>query len=286
MKFTCAIIADRYFSSMKMLWRVRSLLLLTVVLPLFNSCHRSGKISVRTETVLLDSLEQIEPLTTKLVKPRLYTNVYGLERLSRHEAKKVFVAAILPSILVAKHEMEQRRRNVVLLSAKTEWSASDSLYYKDLKERYRANDINDLLIRIGTLPSSIVLAQAAVESGWGTSRFFLKANNLFGVWSFDPTESRIPARQTRDKKRIYLRAYPDIAQSIVDYFEILARSTSYKNLRTARLRTANVYKLLPHLRNYSERRSRYTRQLQSIIVKNNLTAFDQYEIDPAYLVED
>jgi len=271
---------------MKTLRRIGSLLLLTVLLPLFNSCNHSGRVSVKTETVFLNSLRQIEPLTTKLVKPLLYTNVNGLERLSRREAKKVFIAAVLPSILVAKHEMEQRRKNVVLLSTKNEWDASDSLYYWDLKRRYRANDINDLLTRIGTLPSSIVLAQAAVESGWGTSRFFLQANNLFGVWSFDPGESRIPARHTRDNKRIYLRAYPDIAQSIVDYFEILARSTSYKNLRTARLRTTNVYELLPHLRNYSERRTRYTRQLQSIIVKNNLTAFDQYEIDPAYLVED
>jgi len=271
---------------MKMLRRMRLPLLLAVLFLVFDGCHRSGRVSVKTETVLLDSLQQIEPLTTKLVKPRLYTNIYGLERLSRREAKKVFIAAILPSILVAKHEIEQRRKNIVFLSTKKEWNEADSVYYRDLKQRYKASDINDLLTRVGTLPSSIVLAQAAVESGWGTSRFFLKANNLFGVWSFDPKESRIPARKTRDKKPVYLRAYPDIAQSIVDYFEILARSRSYKNLRTARLQTANVYELLPHLRNYSERRGRYTRQLQSIIAKNNLTVFDQYEIDPAYLTED
>lgn len=274
------------FVVMEMRCRIRVLLCTIVLGAVLTTCHRSGRISVKTEIVSLDSLAQIEPLITTLVKPKLYTNISGLEKLPRHKAKKTFIAAILPSILVAKHEMEQRRRAVVALSGKAEWSASDSLYYRDLKRRYQAKDINDLLARVGTLPSSIVLAQAAVESGWGTSRFFLKANNLFGIWSFDSTESRIPARQTRDKKRIYLRAYPDIAQSIVDYFEILARSRSYKSLRAARLQTADAYALLPHLRNYSERRNRYTRQLKSIIAKNDLTAFDQYQLDPAYLIED
>lgn len=271
---------------MKMRLCIRSFALSAFLIQLLNGCSHSGNTTVKTETISLDSLQQIEPLTTRLVKPRLYTNISGLERLPSPEAKKVFIAAILPSILVAKHEMEQRKKNIMFLSLKETWSAADSLYYHDLKQRYNARDLEDLSTRIGTLPSSIVLAQAAVESGWGTSRFFLKANNVFGVWSFNPAESRIAARQTRDQKRIYLRAYPDVSRSIIDYFEILARSTSYKNLRAARLQTDDVYKLLPHLRNYSERRNRYTRQLKSIIVKNDLTAFDQYEIDPAYLVED
>lgn len=249
-------------------------------------CGHSGSFHVKTETVKIDSLQQIALLTTPLVRPVLYTNISGLEKLPSKQAKDVFISAILPSILVAKHEMEQRKKRATLLLEKKNWNKGDSIFYSDLKVRYSAKDIHDLITRIGTLPSSIVLAQAAVESGWGTSRFFLKANNLFGVWSFDATEARIMARQTREKKRIYLRSYSDVSQSILDYFEILARSRSYKSLRTARLQTADAYQLLPHLRNYSERRNRYTRQLKTIIAKNNLTAYDSYQIDPEYLVED
>jgi len=256
---------------------------LSLILP---ACEHSGIYHVKTETVKIDSLQQIALLTTPFVKPVLYTNISGLEKLSGRQAKDVFISAILPSILVAKHEMDQRKKRVSFLLEQKSWSRDDSIFYHDLKARYNAKDIHDLIIRIGTLPSSIVLAQAAVESGWGTSRFFLKANNLFGVWSFNSNESRIMARQTREHKRIYLRSYPDVAQSIIDYFEILARSRSYKSLRIARLNTADVYELLPHLRNYSERRIRYTKQLKTIIVKNHLTVYDEYQIDPAYLMED
>jgi Bax protein len=131
-----------------------------------------------------------------------------------------------------------------------------------------------------------VLAQAAVESGWGQSRFFLEGSNLFGVWSFDEHEPRIAATKTRGNKYIYLRSYKDMSESIVHYFEILGRAKPYKPLRTARLKTDNPFILLRHLTKYSERGAAYTRQLRKIIKINNLTKFDHYEIDPQYIRED
>ncbi len=76
-----------------------------------------------------------------------------------------------------------------------------------------------------------------------------------------------------------------MSQSITDYFEILASSNAYRDLRKARLTVKDPYQLLPHLNNFSERRGAYTRQLRRVIEQNNLKQFDNYQIDPDYFVE-
>ena len=241
--------------------------------------------TIKTESIKLLSHEQILQVKDHFVKPNLYTNLSGLDKLPVRKAKAKFVAAVLPSILVAKYEIEQRKRKIEWMRNRQAWIPGDSAFYDDMKNRYRAKDIDDLLVRMGTLPTSVVLAQAAVESGWGKSRFFLTANNLFGVWSYNASEPRVPALKTRNSKRIYLRSYTDMSESIVHYFEILARSRSYKSLREARQKTNNPFELLPHLKNFSERRSLYTNQLKKVIIRNNFTQFDSYAIDPTYVQE-
>lgn len=255
-----------------------------LVLAVASGCEKPKTFRLKTETLRVDSLDQIILVAQPKIKPILYTNVSGLEKLPVRKAKAKFISAVLPSILVAKHEMEQRKKRVLALRVRERWDETDSVFYLDMKKRYKARDADDLILRMGTLPTSLVLAQAAVESGWGKSRFFLQANNLFGVWSYNKHEPRIQAQRTREDKKIYLRAYPDMSQSIVDYFEILSRSRSYKSLREARQQTTNPFELLPHLKHYSERRAAYTRQLEKIILQNNLTQFDRYEIDPQYFV--
>jgi len=154
-----------------------------------------------------------------------------------------------------------------------------------MKKKFKGKDIRDMQSRIGTLPTSIVIAQAAVESGWGQSRFFLQANNLFGVWSFDSRERRIAAGKARGRKTVYLRSYNNMSESIVNYFEILSSSSAYKTLRIARSASTDPFELLPHLINFSERRRAYTRQLRTVIEENDLTRFDSYEVDPDYIFE-
>jgi Bax protein len=257
-----------------------------LLLATLAGCEKKSVVRVKTETVKVDSLDQIILVANPQVKPLLYTHVYGLEKLPVRKAKAKFISAVLPSILVAKYQIEQTRKDILTLQKKERWTKEDSAHFFEVRNRYRAKDADDLLMRMRTLPTSIVLAQAAVESGWGKSRFFLEANNLFGVWSYNPLEPRIPARRARGNKTIYLRSYPDMSHSIVHYFEILARSRPYKSLRKARLETDDPFTLLPHLKNYSERRTAYTDQLKKIIVNNNLTQFDRYEIDPSYIVQD
>lgn len=247
---------------------------------------RTRTYSLTTETIRVSSPDQISPLENELVKPILYTNVSGLAKLPVSQAKKKFIAAVLPAILIAKHQVHTSRTKILALSQKNEWTASDSLMYFQFKLKYKAKDVNDLLARMGTLPNSVVLSQAAIESGWGQSRFFLEGNNLFGVWSFNSDEQRMPSKRGRKDKIVYLRTYPDIGQSIAHYFEILGSSNAYQKLRKARLVRNDPFDLIPHLINYSEKRRSYTHQLKAVILQNELTRYDRYQIDPAYLTED
>lgn len=257
-----------------------------VVVATFWGCDGKTTYIVKTKTVKVDSLNQIVIIHDPFVKPILYTNISGLEHLPFYQAKAKFISATLPSILVAKHQIHNRRNKIINLQEKNNWNASDSAYYLEMKYRYKAKNIQDLLNRLVTLPNSVVLAQAAIETGWGESRFFVQASNLFGIWSFDDSESRIAAGKSRDDKTIFLRSYDDMSRSIADYFEVLARHHAYKNLRRVRLKTSNPYSLIPHLKNYSERKSWYTRQLKKVIRQNNLTKYDHYRIDPEYLVSE
>lgn len=247
---------------------------------------RTTTYSLTTKTIRIDSLDQIVPLESELVKPILYTNVRGLSRLPVAQSKKKFIAAILPAILIAKHHVETTRTRIFALSEKADWSREDSTFYSEVRARYKAKDIKDLMDRIGTLPNSVVLAQAAVESGWGQSRFFLEGNNVFGVWSFNSNEPRMPSKRGRKDKTIYLRTYPDIGQAVIHYFEILGSANAYQKLRKERLVRTDPFELIPHLRNYSERRIAYTHQLKALILQNELTRYDRYHIDPDYLTKD
>lgn len=242
--------------------------------------------ALRTVEVRVDSLGQIIPINDSLVQPVLYSHISGFESLNPEQNKRLFIAALLPSILVVKHTLEQDLTRVNHLLTKERWTKRDSAFYESQKARYHASNLESLLTRMMTLPNSIVLAQAAVETGWGRSRFFLEANNVFGIWSYNPDEPRIRAGSMRDSMEIYVRSYDNFAQSVQDYFRTLGSARAYMSLRKARMDTNDPYHLLTHLGRYSERGADYIRQLRTIIEQNDLTRFDRYRIDPSFLVEE
>jgi Bax protein len=278
--------AIRYLSSMSR--SVIFALLFTTAavgaIILLKKYERERILKIKVQVMDIDSLAQIRPLTDSLVVPILYSKLPAFKDLSDKKTKEKFISALLPAILIARHEIENIKLRVARLRRSEEWTQKDSLFYSAVKENFNASDLDDLDRRLITLPNSIVLAQAAMETGWGQSRFFVEAHNIFGIWSFNETESRILAGKTRKNKKIYVRAYNDLSGSISDYFETLGRSSAYRGLRKARIETSDPFKLVPHLRNYSERRIWYTRQLKAIIVQNNLTRFDHFKIHPGYLI--
>lgn len=250
-----------------------------------DRCLSGHEFGVRAETVRVMHVNQVLPVSDRFVRPVLYTNLGGLASLPTEDAKKTFINAVLPAILVAKHELEMLRMQLKRLEQARHWNHADSALVLSAIGRFRAKSLEELISKIGTMPNSVVLAQAAVESGWGQSRIFLEGNNLFGIWSFDPKEPRIAAGETRGKRTIWLRSYQDMSNSIIGYFDILSTSHAFKGLREARTENSDPLALLPHLKNFSERRSAYTRQLKTVIQQNDLTRYDDFELDPEYIYE-
>lgn len=255
-----------------------------IVMLLAMSC-KEKVIVLNTPIVTVASPADIRPLGDTTAAPILYQNIPSFEDLTVEESKEKFIAAVLPAILVAKYRLAEDRVKIQTLTKKKKWTYQDSTFYNLQVARFKAKDTTGLLSRMRAHPNSIVLVQAAVESGWGSSRFFQEGNNLFGIWSYNADEPRMEASLSRGDQKIYLRKYADVSESITDYFETVGRSRAYRYFRKERETTNEVAALLPHLRYYSERRDEYVQQLKTIIAQNDLTQYDQFQINPAYLVE-
>jgi Bax protein len=250
----------------------------------FGSCDSDRTFRIKTETIQVTSADDIVRLKKPLVKPVLYTHVPAFGKLPSRELKSRFISTVLPAVLIARYEIAQVRKKIARLRDRRNWTNHDSLFYREYEKRFDARDIDDLLVRMNTLPASIVLAQAAMESGWGRSRIFRKGNNAFGVWSFNKNEPRMAALVKRGNRTVYLRTYADLSRSVFNYFEIMGKAKSFEKLREVRATTDDPMLIVPHLKNYSERRTVYTKQLTALILKNNLTVYDRFVIDPAFIV--
>ncbi len=257
--------------------------LFTLLIPFLFSCKKEERKILQPVLLEVENLNEIMPITDSLVKPALYHNIGGFDTLSIAQNKEKFIAVILPAILVVKHRINQELNKINDLMSKVEWDVEDSIYYQSQLKRFNANDDADLKIRMETHPTSIVLAQAVVESGWGTSRFFSEANNLFGIWSYNEDLPRIAANSK--KKSVYLRKYKDLSGSVMDYFETIARARAYRSFRIMRSKSKDVDDLLPLLKSYSSRGSEYVEQLRKIISQNKFRKYDHHQLDPAYFVE-
>ena len=146
---------------------------------------------------------------------------------------------------------------------------------KELKKLYRVTSDEALLLALKPHPVSIVIAQAAVESAWATSRFSLEANNFFGMWSINAEESRVAASEKRGGKRtIWLKKFPTIEDSIRDYYLTIGRVKVYKKLREYRMQTDDVYEIIKGLNRYSELGEEYVKIIRGVISYNKLTKYD------------
>jgi len=151
---------------------------------------------------------------------------------------------------------------------------ADNEKLRRLRLKYGVETNRDLLIAIKPHPPSITIAQAAIESAWGTSRIFTEANNTFGIRPFKQGEPRIAANNKRGDKVVWLRKYATIRESVADYYLVLGRATAYKEFRTLKMKTSDPHMLVTKLENYSERKTGYVRELSAMIRYNNFHELD------------
>ncbi len=152
-------------------------------------------------------------------------------------------------------------------------------YYVDPEQSVGAV-LDELWVKVDILPPSMVVAQAANESAWGTSRFARQGNNLFGQWCFSEGCGIVP--QGRPEGEIYeVRDYDSPALSVRSFMLNLNRHRSYSDMRDARAnlresgRTITGLRLIPYLEAYSTRRDEYVEEIRNMITFNDLQALDQ-----------
>ncbi len=237
---------------------------------------------VKTLNKRIHSPEDITIFKNRDIKPINYVNTISLNKLEVSEKKKKFFNMILPAILISKHKFKVLRDRVKRIINSVNPSASDLEFLNKMYKKFNTRDNKELLIRMKTHPVSIVLAQAAIESAWGESRFFKEGNNIFGIWSYNKNEPRMRAREKRGKKYVYLRKYKTLSDAIDDYFVTIGRG-DYKSFRKHRNMTDNPLQLVQYLVNYCELKEKYTKKLREFIIKNRLTKFDKFRIDRKYI---
>ncbi|RMG73960.1 MAG: hypothetical protein D6710_02380, partial [Nitrospirae bacterium] len=122
------------------------------------------------------------------IQPVTYRHVEPLTELEGTARKEAFIRMVLPSILIAQEEVIQARKRAEAIFNKIDRGLTpdpaEFNFLSELFRKYRTESRSELMSRLNTAPPSIVLAQAAIETGWGSSRFFSEANNVFGIWTF------------------------------------------------------------------------------------------------------
>ena len=147
---------------------------------------------------------------------------------------------------------------------------------KRLRELHKVSTNFELLHALKPHPKSIVIAQAAIESAWATSRFFTEANNVFGMWSTNSKEPRIAAGMKRGNGRtIWLRKFYSIEDSVREYYKLMGRGKAFKDFRKRRYETDDVHEIVKKLDNYSEIGHLYGKELSKIIRFNKLIKYDK-----------
>ena len=194
-----------------------------------------------------------------------------LKKMSVKEKKKRFYSRVVPEV---DKVYEQRKK--IYLEVKNDINTSvENSKIDELKIFYKVKTDQELLMALKPIPKSIAIAQAAMESAWGTSRFFNKGNNLYGMWSIHKNDKRIAASETRDNNvTIWIKQYDSLEASVRGYYITLAKGKQYKKLREINYETDDVYEIVQGLDKYSERREAYVDEIKNIIHYNKLTKYD------------
>jgi len=212
------------------------------------------------------------------------------------EKKSIFLRLLASGALRADREIAEERRKLMDILKKISEapvSRNESRWLRELALKYRVirkrNDIltpeklKGLTVRVDIVPPSLILAQGAVESGWGTSRFAAEGNALFGQWSFSETSIK-PKEQRAELGDYGLAAFKTPLDSIRAYILNLNTHPAYRKFRALRARIRQEGRplsgteLARTLNTYSERGDAYIEELLKVIRANNLEWLDRAKL--------
>lgn len=209
----------------------------------------------------------------------------GIENLTVTERKKAFIELLLPLIIQVNDVILQRREMLIEAIEAGDDSAVQQLAnlyglrkFEGPKQELHAQ----LLNRIAPVPHSLALAQAAVESGWGQSRFAKEGNALFGQWAWSADEGIKPLDASNS--RAVIRSFATIYDSVFAYIHNLNTHYAYQDFRDVRAediaqgKRVSGLKLARYLTAYAELGEKYVYTLQSMILQNRFDIYETYRL--------
>lgn len=278
-------------------WRCRSLMLLAMGLPLLIAFLLSWYLSqqqpepfmpVPLEPVAVDSADELETVFARhdyqwppQQVPALAVRSlpHDMQQLQVKQKKRLFFQMLLP-LVVAENERLRLEREWLLAAADEREVDGERLsaLAKEYKlEPTMAQDklISQLLLRVDAVPAGLVLAQAANESGWGTSRFSREVNNLFGEWTWDADKGVVPQQRIEGANH-FVRRFASLRESVRSYLHNINSGGAYEKLRSLRASLRRQDKpldpllLATGLERYSARGQAYVEEIQAMIRGNGL----------------
>ena len=240
----------------------------------------------------LKKIKSRESLVPNLIFWRL---PHDLQKLSEVTIRKeLFIKILLPLIIDRNMQIQRKRQQIFnlknigipnLRNNQKDWIFEQLKYYKVLS-KYNAettlNDemLNELLLRANILPIPLAIAQAAIETGWGTSRFALDGNSLFGQWTWKKG-GLTPSKRELGKKHS-VKAFKNLRHAVENYAQNLNSSAFYTRFRKARLNFIKngryvddaSSRLATHLSSYSQEGEKYVEKILKIISINRLADFE------------
>ena len=225
----------------------------------------------------------------KLVKPisltLLPSEIKQIENAKKR--KNLFIQIILPLVIKENNKIKSDRNKLFNILNKSKNTLPENNWLNSKFKQYGVVNKNllTLKIRMDEVPVSMAIAQAAKETGWGTSRFAQEGNALFGQWTW--SGEGIKPAGAEDGTTHKVMKFKVLQASVKAYQRNLNTHSTYKNFRSARAELRNENKkldsiaLTEHLDKYAETGKVYVRILQQIIRQNNLEDFDDAKLLPS-----
>ena len=225
----------------------------------------------------------------KLVKPVALTllpqEIKDIENVKKR--KELFIQIVLPLIIEENNNISLDRKTLFSIINKSNNTDSEKQWLKKKYKQYgvKSKDLSTLKMRMDVIPTSLAIAQAAKETGWGTSRFAQEGNALFGQWTWSGEGLR--PKDAEEGKGHKVMKFNILQASVRAYQRNLNTHATYKEFRKTRAELRDLKKSLDsielskHLNKYAETGNQYVEVLQKIIIQNKLKDFDDAKLLPS-----
>ena len=225
----------------------------------------------------------------KLVKPVALTLLPAEIKMIENtkKRKEFFIQIVLPLIIQENNNIRLDRKTLFTVINKSNNSDAEKKWLEKKYKQYgvKSRDLSTLKIRMDVIPVSLAIAQAAKETGWGTSRFAQEGNALFGQWTW--SGEGLKPKDAKDGKGHKVMKFNVLQASVRAYQRNLNTHSTYKDFRKARAELRDLDKpldsieLSKFLNKYAETGNQYVEVLQKIIVQNKLKDFDDAKLLPS-----